>query len=71
MTVRCRKQDVQLVQVSNAQFRDYFFLYFFVFLIAVCPSQASIQRNIPIYKAAVKNNLEVRIDQNNFLSPDV
>lgn len=46
VTVRCRKQDVQLVQ-------------------------ASIQRNIPIYKAAVKNNLEVRIDQNNFLSPDV
>uniref|UniRef100_A0A674NZH4 ATPase H+ transporting V1 subunit E1b n=1 Tax=Takifugu rubripes TaxID=31033 RepID=A0A674NZH4_TAKRU len=46
VTVRCRKQDVQLVQ-------------------------ASIQRNIPIYKAAVKNNLEVRIDQNNFLSPDI
>uniref|UniRef100_A0A3Q0QVF6 ATPase H+ transporting V1 subunit E1b n=1 Tax=Amphilophus citrinellus TaxID=61819 RepID=A0A3Q0QVF6_AMPCI len=32
---------------------------------------ASIQKNIPIYKAAVKNNLEVRIDQDNFLSPDV
>ncbi|RVE56645.1 hypothetical protein OJAV_G00223350 [Oryzias javanicus] len=46
VTIRCRKQDVQLVQ-------------------------ASIQKNIPIYKAAVKNNLEVRIDQENFLSPDV
>lgn len=28
------------------------------------------QKNIPIYKAAVKNNLEVRIDQDNFLPPD-
>ncbi|KAK5621263.1 hypothetical protein CRENBAI_010508 [Crenichthys baileyi] len=46
VTIRCRKQDVQLVQ-------------------------ASIQKNIPIYKAAVKNNLEVRIDQDHFLSPDV
>lgn len=46
VTIRCRKQDVQLVQ-------------------------ASIQKNIPIYKAAVKNTLEVRIDQDNFLSPDV
>ncbi|KAM4712350.1 V-type proton ATPase subunit E 1 [Anableps anableps] len=46
VTIRCRKQDVQLVQ-------------------------ASIQKNIPIYKAAVKKNLEVRIDQDNFLSPDV
>lgn len=33
--------------------------------------QASIQRNIPIYKAAVKTNLEVRIDQDNFISPDM
>uniref|UniRef100_A0A3B5MFA1 ATPase H+ transporting V1 subunit E1b n=1 Tax=Xiphophorus couchianus TaxID=32473 RepID=A0A3B5MFA1_9TELE len=46
VTIRCRKQDIQLVQ-------------------------ASIQKNITIYKAAVKNNLEVRIDQDNFLSPDV
>ncbi|KAF7229286.1 V-type proton ATPase subunit E 1 [Nothobranchius furzeri] len=46
VTIRCRKQDVQLVQQS-------------------------VQRNIPIYKAAVKNNLEVRIDSDNFLSPDI
>ncbi|XP_035004008.1 V-type proton ATPase subunit E 1 [Hippoglossus stenolepis] len=46
VTIRCRKQDVQLVQ-------------------------ASIQRNIPIYKAGVKSNLETRIDQDNFLSPDI
>uniref|UniRef100_A0A667Z3W2 ATPase H+ transporting V1 subunit E1b n=1 Tax=Myripristis murdjan TaxID=586833 RepID=A0A667Z3W2_9TELE len=46
VTIRCRKQDVQLLQ-------------------------ACIQKNIPIYKAAVKNNLEVRIDQDNFLSPDI
>uniref|UniRef100_A0A671VVI6 ATPase H+ transporting V1 subunit E1b n=1 Tax=Sparus aurata TaxID=8175 RepID=A0A671VVI6_SPAAU len=46
VTVRCRKQDLQMVQ-------------------------ASIQRNIPIYKAAVKTNLEVRIDQDNFISPDI
>uniref|UniRef100_A0A3B5JYF1 ATPase H+ transporting V1 subunit E1b n=1 Tax=Takifugu rubripes TaxID=31033 RepID=A0A3B5JYF1_TAKRU len=56
VTVRCRKQDVQLVQVSVAEFRNYDFSFFL---------------NIPIYKAAVKNNLEVRIDQNNFLSPDI
>lgn len=46
VTIRCRKQDVQMVQ-------------------------ASIQRNLPIYKAAVKNNVEVRIDQDNFIPPDV
>ncbi|KAJ4924504.1 hypothetical protein JOQ06_003460 [Pogonophryne albipinna] len=46
VTIRCRKQDVQMVQ-------------------------ASIQRNIPIYKAAVKINIEVRIDQDNFIPPDV
>lgn len=33
--------------------------------------QASIQKNVPIYKAAVKTNLEVRIDQDNFLAPDM
>ncbi|XP_010774875.1 V-type proton ATPase subunit E 1 [Notothenia coriiceps] len=46
VTIRCRKQDVQMVQ-------------------------ASIQRNIPIYKSAVKINIEVRIDQDNFIPPDV
>ncbi|KAF3705197.1 V-type proton ATPase subunit E 1 [Channa argus] len=46
VTVRCRKQDVQMVQ-------------------------ASIQRSIPIYKAAVKDKLEVRIDQDNFLPSDI
>ncbi|XP_023694427.1 V-type proton ATPase subunit E 1-like [Paramormyrops kingsleyae] len=46
VTIRCRKQDVKLVQ-------------------------AAIQKNIPIYKNAVKNNLEVRIDQENFLSPEI
>nr|XP_020455354.1 V-type proton ATPase subunit E 1-like isoform X2 [Monopterus albus] len=44
--LRCRKQDLHMVQ-------------------------ASIQRNIPIYKAAVKNNLEVHIDQDNFLPQDM
>lgn len=28
-------------------------------------------KNIPIYKASVKSNLEARIDQDNFLSPDM
>lgn len=46
VTIRCRKQDMQLVQ-------------------------ASVQKNIPIYKAAVKTNLEVRIDPDNFLSQDI
>ncbi|KAI5094200.1 V-type proton ATPase subunit E 1 [Silurus meridionalis] len=44
--LRCRKQDLALVQ-------------------------AAIQKNIPIYKATVKNNLEVRIDQDNFLPPNI
>uniref|UniRef100_G3Q8R9 ATPase H+ transporting V1 subunit E1b n=1 Tax=Gasterosteus aculeatus aculeatus TaxID=481459 RepID=G3Q8R9_GASAC len=35
------------------------------------PVTASIQRSIPVYKAAVKTNVEVRIDQENFISPDV
>ena len=34
-------------------------------------AQGSFQKNIPIYKAAVKNNIEVRIDQENYLSPDL
>uniref|UniRef100_A0A8C6T3Y6 ATPase H+ transporting V1 subunit E1b n=1 Tax=Neogobius melanostomus TaxID=47308 RepID=A0A8C6T3Y6_9GOBI len=42
VTIRCRKQDVQVVQ-------------------------ASIQKNLPIYKAAVKTNLDVHIDQDNYL----
>ncbi|KAJ8007059.1 hypothetical protein DPEC_G00113640 [Dallia pectoralis] len=46
VTIRCRKQDMQVVQ-------------------------AAIQKNIPVYKAAVKNSIEVRIDQDNFLSPDI
>ena len=33
--------------------------------------QASIQRNIPAFKEAVKVNLEVRIDQDTYLSPDM
>lgn len=28
------------------------------------------QKNISIYKAAAKNNIEVRIDQENFLPPE-
>ncbi|KAI2665563.1 Adenosine deaminase 2-A [Labeo rohita] len=46
VTIRCRKQDVGIVQ-------------------------AAVQKNISIYKAAVKDNLEVRIDQENFLSPEI
>lgn len=33
--------------------------------------QTAIQKNIPIYKEAVKSNIEVRIDENSFLSPDI
>ncbi|KAJ8391059.1 hypothetical protein AAFF_G00096800 [Aldrovandia affinis] len=46
VSVRCRKQDVAVVQ-------------------------AAIQKNIPIYQAAVKNNIDARIDQNNFLSSEI
>lgn len=44
--IRCRKEDVALVQVA-------------------------VQKNIPIYKGAVKSNIEVRIDENNFLPPNI
>ncbi|TRY58927.1 hypothetical protein DNTS_003129 [Danionella cerebrum] len=33
--------------------------------------KAAVQKNIPVYKGSVKNNLEVRIDQDNFLSPEI
>ncbi|XP_034382635.1 V-type proton ATPase subunit E 1-like [Cyclopterus lumpus] len=46
VTIRCRKQDIQMIQ-------------------------ASIQRNTPIYKMAVKINIEARIDQDTVLSPDI
>ncbi|XP_036375983.1 V-type proton ATPase subunit E 1-like [Megalops cyprinoides] len=46
VTIRCRKQDLSLVQ-------------------------AAVQKNIPIYRAAVKNNIDVRIDQDNFLPSDI
>uniref|UniRef100_A0A8C7QYM3 ATPase H+ transporting V1 subunit E1a n=1 Tax=Oncorhynchus mykiss TaxID=8022 RepID=A0A8C7QYM3_ONCMY len=33
--------------------------------------QAAVQKNIPIYKAAVKSKIEVGIDQDRHLSPDI
>uniref|UniRef100_A0A673ILT1 V-type proton ATPase subunit E 1-like n=1 Tax=Sinocyclocheilus rhinocerous TaxID=307959 RepID=A0A673ILT1_9TELE len=33
--------------------------------------QAAVKKNIPIYKETVKRNIEVRIDENRFLSPDI
>uniref|UniRef100_A0A4W4G8K1 ATPase H+ transporting V1 subunit E1a n=1 Tax=Electrophorus electricus TaxID=8005 RepID=A0A4W4G8K1_ELEEL len=69
VTIRCRKQDLSLVQVSFCRIRykatGQLSRNLSIFY------QASVQKNIPIYKAAVKNNLEVRIDQDNFLSPEV
>uniref|UniRef100_A0A8C1CFX9 ATPase H+ transporting V1 subunit E1a n=1 Tax=Cyprinus carpio carpio TaxID=630221 RepID=A0A8C1CFX9_CYPCA len=44
--VRCRKEDVAMVQ-------------------------AAVKKNIPIYKETVKSNIEVRIDENNFLPSDI
>uniref|UniRef100_A0A3Q3RBS5 ATPase H+ transporting V1 subunit E1a n=1 Tax=Monopterus albus TaxID=43700 RepID=A0A3Q3RBS5_MONAL len=46
VTVRCRKQDVEMVQ-------------------------AAVTKNIPIYKEAVKSNIEVRIDLERFLPSDI
>ncbi|XP_072241506.1 V-type proton ATPase subunit E 1a [Leuresthes tenuis] len=46
VTIRCRKQDVELVQ-------------------------AAVNKNIPIYKEAVKSNIAVKIDENRFLPPDI
>ncbi|KAF7707666.1 V-type proton ATPase subunit E 1a [Silurus meridionalis] len=33
--------------------------------------EAAVQKNIPIYKETVKSNIEVRVDKDNFLSPDI
>ncbi|XP_060892653.1 V-type proton ATPase subunit E 1a [Labrus mixtus] len=46
VTVRCRQQDVEMVQ-------------------------AAINKNIPIYKDAVKSNIVVRIDPERFLSSEI
>uniref|UniRef100_A0A3P9ACV9 ATPase H+ transporting V1 subunit E1a n=1 Tax=Esox lucius TaxID=8010 RepID=A0A3P9ACV9_ESOLU len=46
VTIRCRQQDVAMVQ-------------------------AAVQKNIPIYKEAVKGDIQVQIDRDRFLSPDI
>lgn len=46
VTIRCRKQDVEMVQ-------------------------AAVNKNIPIYKEAVKSSIAVRIDQDRFLPSDI
>ncbi|XP_029288822.1 V-type proton ATPase subunit E 1a [Cottoperca gobio] len=46
VTIRCRQQDVELVQ-------------------------AAVNKNIPIYKEAVKSNIVVKIDPNRFLSSEI
>ncbi|KAK2838411.1 hypothetical protein Q7C36_013225 [Tachysurus vachellii] len=33
--------------------------------------EAAVQKNIPIYKETVKSNIEVRIDKDNFLPPEI
>ncbi|KAM7414156.1 hypothetical protein PAMA_019126 [Pampus argenteus] len=46
VTVRCRQQDVEMVQ-------------------------AAVNKNIPIYKEAVKSNIVIRIDMERFLPSDI
>uniref|UniRef100_UPI003AAEBFBE V-type proton ATPase subunit E 1a isoform X2 n=1 Tax=Centroberyx gerrardi TaxID=166262 RepID=UPI003AAEBFBE len=46
VTIRCRQQDVEMVQ-------------------------AAVNKNIPIYKDAVKSNIVVKIDQERFLPSDI
>nr|XP_019959195.1 PREDICTED: V-type proton ATPase subunit E 1-like [Paralichthys olivaceus] len=46
VTIRCRQQDVEMVQ-------------------------AAVNKTIPIYKEAVKKNIDVRIDQDRFLSSEI
>ncbi|XP_026991713.2 V-type proton ATPase subunit E 1a isoform X2 [Tachysurus fulvidraco] len=77
VTIRCRKDDVAMVEdgrdggtddsrdsgQSRASVGS-----------CVCGRgqiQAAVQKNIPIYKETVKSNIEVRIDKDNFLSPDI
>uniref|UniRef100_A0A8C9R9J8 ATPase H+ transporting V1 subunit E1b n=1 Tax=Scleropages formosus TaxID=113540 RepID=A0A8C9R9J8_SCLFO len=72
VTIRCRKQDLPLAKVGRAcvvQTR-WENLAFFFFFFSFPPLQASVQKNIRIYKAATKTNVEVRIDQDNFLPPE-
>ncbi|TRY54518.1 hypothetical protein DNTS_033388 [Danionella cerebrum] len=67
VVIRCRKEDVTMVQVSSTS--CLFTCYQQISNKTV--SQAAVQKNIPIYKDAVKSNIEVRVDENNFLSPDI
>uniref|UniRef100_A0A3B4T2G2 ATPase H+ transporting V1 subunit E1a n=1 Tax=Seriola dumerili TaxID=41447 RepID=A0A3B4T2G2_SERDU len=46
VTIRCRQQDVEMVQTA-------------------------VIKNIPIYKEAVKSNIDVRIDQERFLPSEI
>ncbi|XP_029378541.1 V-type proton ATPase subunit E 1a isoform X2 [Echeneis naucrates] len=46
VTIRCRQQDVEMVQ-------------------------AAVKKNTPIYKAAVKSNIDVKIDQECFLPSEI
>ncbi|KAF6731279.1 V-type proton ATPase subunit E 1 [Oryzias melastigma] len=46
VTIRCRQQDLEIVQ-------------------------ASVSKNIPVYKEAVKSNITVRIDRDRFLPSDI
>uniref|UniRef100_A0A665UI29 ATPase H+ transporting V1 subunit E1a n=1 Tax=Echeneis naucrates TaxID=173247 RepID=A0A665UI29_ECHNA len=52
VTIRCRQQDVEMVQV---RLRRLLFL----------------KKNTPIYKAAVKSNIDVKIDQECFLPSEI
>uniref|UniRef100_A0A4W5JS12 ATPase H+ transporting V1 subunit E1a n=2 Tax=Hucho hucho TaxID=62062 RepID=A0A4W5JS12_9TELE len=53
--IRCRQQDIAMV------------LYYDLHR----PTCAAVQKNIPIYKDAVKSKIEVGIDQDRHLSPDI
>lgn len=83
VTVRCRQQDVELVQVrlrtqvTVIKVSAYLlvcvitnsivFYTVIVFFVCFFASQAAIDKNIPIYKEAVKSNIVVKIDQERFL----
>lgn len=80
VTVRCRQQDIDLVQVRFRRAQVIITkAYLFTFLVVdgivlykcFIAFQAAVNKNIPIYKEAVKSNIVVKIDQKRFLPAEM
>uniref|UniRef100_A0A8C5ES70 Uncharacterized protein n=1 Tax=Gouania willdenowi TaxID=441366 RepID=A0A8C5ES70_GOUWI len=56
VTIRCREQDIETVQVLSCLMLE---------------SRYCLDKNIAVYKEAVKSNLTVKIDRDRFLPPNI